>query len=250
MPSQNSTRVVLLAALAWAAGLFVVSFGLRLVINALNIASNYRLDPFFGGFFYTLLIGPAAGGALAGYYTARLLKRYAGLASMRVLPVALVWAFAMLLGAVLPFYFSGLFLPPPADPVPLAQGIEPEPVWTPPFLLFFARDFLFWILPGVLGGLQLARELRRDGLKLNNQRMAVITAGWGAAFGLGGGAGSTLVNLLSWYWISLRDPGWLANELVGWLKFGVTGLIAGAFGAWLTVSVIRSVMGMRSLPGK
>jgi hypothetical protein len=229
-----------MTALAWAACLFVVSSGLRLVINEINLASNYWLDPFTGGFFHTLFIGPATGGALAGYWTARLLKGYARLPTMRVFPIALVWAVAMLLGAFLPFIFGVLLMPPPQDPVPLSSAVQPPMDQTPIFLLLAARDFISWLIPGTLGGLVLAWEIRRGGIKMNWSRFALIIAGWGLGFALGGLIGAMLVGQLSQALFGLSDPGWLVNELFVWLSFGATGLIAGAAGAWATVQVIRT----------
>lgn len=239
MFSQNSSRVVFLTALVWAACLFVVPYGLHILLYYINLAINYRLDPFTNGFIPAMIFGLTLAGGLAGYWTARQLKQAAYLPALRRLPVILGWAVAMLLSVYTFFILSSLFMP--QFSTPLLPG-EPEPVLRGPplFIRILARDFVVSMIPGLLGGLVLGWQIWRK-TKMNAWKMVQVTAGWGLGFGLGGMLGRGLANLFFVLSPSGFDPGWIVMDLITWLSYGITGFIGGAAGAWVTVQVIQSV---------
>lgn len=235
MQSQNSTRFVLLTALIWAASLFGISFGFWLGFHLLNQLTGSRLDPSFGGYFHAMLTGPALGGVIAGYATARLFKRYAQIPSLRAISVAFVFGAAALLAAILPFYLTPLIIPP-ADPQPLNAIPEAEPSMLGQILRLSLASFLSWLVPGLFAGLHFAREIWRGGLKINGT--AKMAAGWGLGFALGGGISVIVMDLFFISdWFRYIDAAGPLMALLNWLNFGVAGLIAGAIGAWATVRI-------------
>lgn len=69
MRSPKITSAVLLTALSWAAGLFLMPFLLRVAIRWIESGLNIQLVPDFGGALCNLFLGPAAGGAIDGLIT-------------------------------------------------------------------------------------------------------------------------------------------------------------------------------------
>jgi hypothetical protein len=235
MSAPSSSRVVVLTALIWAACLFVVPFGLRIVLNYVNQAVNYQLDPATNGFIPTLVFGLPVAGALAGYGTARQMRHFvAGLSILRIA----VWGAAVLfLSVILAILLINLFMPPPSLPLLVGEAEPPIP-WPPIFLRLLARDFVLGLFSGSVGGLLLAYEIGRK-VGQDSRRMSKITAGWGLGFALANMLVHGIFNSLP-----IPAPsgalGWLVQDAFSvWLRYGFTGLIAGALGAWATIRAVR-----------
>lgn len=240
MKNPNANRVVLFAAFVWAASLFAVPFLLGLIFRGINRAFNFQLDPYFEGSLYNWLLGPAAGGVVAGYLLASLLRQFPALHSINARSSMPIWAAAMFLAVILMFVLGNLFMPTLDDVQPMADNMEQLTARMPPIIPLFANGMVIWLIPGILGGVLLAREIHHCCPKMSSKWIAWITAGWGLGFALGGGASRVAYSLSIWFWYPNFDPGWLITELNIWLSFGVIGLIAGAVGTWSMMRALRS----------
>lgn len=241
MKNPITNHVIFLTALAWAAGLYVVPFLLAIVFYQTRLPIINQVGPLIGAAIYSQFIGPALGGAIAGYLTASLFKRLPGLQAIQPRFSLPIWAVALFLAVFLVFTLGFLFMPPPVDPVALSDPMEPPPARPIPVIPLLANGFVTWLLPGILGGLLFAIEIHHDSLKLGARRIAQITAGWGFGFALGGSISMVIANVALRGLFPFDEARWLVTYTALWLQYGLTGLIAGAVGAWATLRAIRSV---------
>ncbi len=177
MKNPISNQVIFLTALVWAAGLYIVPFLLAILFRQTNLPIISQVGPMIGAAIYSQFIGPALGGAIAGYLTASQFKRLPGLQAIRPRFSLPIWAVALFLAVFLVFNLGFLFMPPPEDPVRLSDPMSPQPARPIPVIPLLANSFVTWLFPGILGGLLFAIEIHHDSLKLGARRIDQITAG-------------------------------------------------------------------------